>query len=389
MTEQLTETFLRAGFRAHFGRAARLFRSPARVNIIGEHTDYNDGLVMPTNTALYTWLAIAPRDDRHVRMYASRFKESVEVGLDDLRATPNGGWQEYPKGVLHVLQKRGFDLSGADILIAGDIPLGSGLSSSASLETAIGFAMLTCSEQEIDRRQLAVMCREAENDFVGVSCGIMDQYVVALCDRDDAMLLDCRTLDFELVPLSQNGSLVITHSGVAHRHREGGYNARKEECRQAATLLAGCLPHVRALRDVGCAELERERDRLGDLLYRRARHVVTEIDRVLRARQALADEDLASLGSIMTASHASLKDDFEVSCAEVDRLIEMILSCDNVYGSRMVGGGFGGCVVSLVDSDHVDAFIGEVRDWYRARHGRDPWHHVLEACDPVQEVARR
>jgi galactokinase len=386
MTELLTATTVLSESRARFGKSPRLFRSPARVNIIGEHTDYNDGLVMPTNTALYTWLAIAPRDDRRICMYASRFSESVEVSLDVLHATPNGGWQEYPKGVLHVLQKRGFDLPGADILIAGDIPLGSGLSSSASLETATAFAVLSCSTQEIDRRQLAVMCREAENDFVGVSCGIMDQYVVALCEKDNAMLLDCRTLDYELVPLSANGRFVIVHSGVAHRHREGGYNVRKEECRQATALLAERRPDIRALRDVDCAELDRERERLGDTLYRRARHVVTEIDRVRRARSALADEDLESLGSIMTASHASLRDDFEVSCAEVDRLVEMTLGCDAAYGSRQVGGGFGGCIVSLVDGGHVDAFIRQVRAWFREHRNTDPWYHVLEACNPVQEV---
>ena len=386
MTELLTATAVLSEFRAHFEGSARIFRSPARVNIIGEHTDYNDGLVMPTNTALHTWLAIAPRDDRQLRMYASRFNESVEVSLDDLRATPNGGWQEYPKGVLHVLQERGFELPGADILIAGEIPLGSGLSSSASLETVTAFAILSCSAHEIDRRQLAVMCREAENDFVGVSCGIMDQYVVALCAKDNAMLLDCRSLDYELVPLSGNGKFVIVHSGVAHRHREGGYNVRKEECREAASLLAARLPHVKALRDVECGELERERDRLGDRLYRRARHVVTEIDRVRRARTALADEDLEALGKVMSASHASLRDDFEVSCPEVDSLVEMTLACDSVYGARQVGGGFGGCIVSLVDAGHEDAYIGQVRDWFRKHRLADPWYHVLEPCDPVQEV---
>jgi galactokinase len=386
MTLPLTATDVRSEFRARFEKSARIFRSPARVNIIGEHTDYNDGLVMPTNTALHTWLAITPRDDRQLRMYASRFDESVEVSLDDLRATPHGGWQEYPKGVLHVLQKRGFDLPGADILIAGDIPLGSGLSSSASLETATAFAILSCSAHEIDRRQLAVMCREAENDFVGVSCGIMDQYVVALCEKDDAMLLDCRTLDYELVPLIANGTFVIVNSGVAHRHREGGYNVRKEECRQAAALLAERRPGIRALRDVDGPELEQERERLGERLYRRARHVVTEIDRVRRARSALIDGDLESLGGIMTASHASLRDDFEVSCTEVDELIEMTLGCDAVYGSRQVGGGFGGCIVSLVDGGQVDAFIRQVRDWFREHRGAEPWCHVLEPCDPVQEV---
>jgi galactokinase len=384
--EPLTPASLRSGFKAHFGGPARLFRSPARINIIGEHTDYNDGLVMPTNTDLHTWLAIAPRDDRIVRMYASRFSELAEVSLDDLHTSPNGGWQEYPKGVLQVLQRKGFELGGADILIAGDIPLGSGLSSSASLETAVGYAMLACADHHIDRRQLAISCREAENDFVGVSCGIMDQYVVAICENDHAMLLDCRSLDYELVPLSNAARLVIIDSGVAHRHREGGYNTRQDECRQATAVLANGEPGILALRDVSRTQLEAARDKLGGRLYRRARHVVTEIDRVRAARQALLEGDLASLGDAMTASHASLKDDFEVSCDAVDLLVDIALGCDGVLGSRMVGGGFGGCTVSLVDDGRVEAATAEICREYQRRCGVDPWHHILQPSDAVHEV---
>ena len=386
MADQLTQASVLSAFQSQFGNSARLFRAPARINIIGEHTDYNEGLVMPANTALHTWLAIAPREDRIVRMRALDFDQAVEVSLDTLQTNPNGGWQEYPKGVLHVLQDEGFDLRGADVLIAGEIPLGSGLSSSASLETVMAFAMLSCSAYDIDRCRLALMCREAENEFVGVSCGIMDQYVIALCSRDHAMMLDCRSLEYELVPLPANARLLIVNSGVEHRLREGSLNTRRQECEQATARLADSLPEIVALRDVGPAQLEIHRSTLGDRLYRRSKHVITEIQRVRTALQAMVNDDPVTLGQVMTASHTSLKNDFEVSCDELDALVDISLNCDGVYGSRMVGAGFGGCTVSLVDRKRVGQVIGEICCQYGKQLRRDPWCHVLEASDPVHEL---
>ena len=386
MNEAVTRTSVLAAFQSYFGRPARLFRAPARINIIGEHCDYNDGFVMPTNTALYTWLAIAPRTDRMVRILASDFDQEIEVGLDKICKDPNGGWQEYPKAVINTLLDEGFALCGADILISGEIPLGGGLSSSASLETVLAFALLSCSGIDVNRSQMALSCKTAENKFVGVACGIMDQYVISLCRKDQAMMLDCRSLAYEPVPLPLDACFLIVNSGVKHLLSEGGYNNRGDECVQATTLLAANTREITALRDVSMEKLESCRDELGDHLYRRSRHVVTEIQRTRKACQAMLNNDPATLGELMNQSHDSLRDDFEVSCTEVDSLVYIARNCDGVYGSRMVGAGFGGCTVSLVEREKADIVAVEICEKYRKILGQDPWYHVVEASDPVQEV---
>ena len=386
MADRFDQALILRTFQLLFGGTARLFRAPARINIIGEHTDYNDGLVMPANLDLFTWLAIAPRRDRTVRMHTLNFNETVTVHLDDLTANSNGGWQEYPKAVMHVLQHAGLKLGGADIVIAGDVPISSGLSSSAALESVVGFAMLSCTGQDIDRHHLALMCQQAENDFVGVSCGIMDQYVISVCRRSHAMMLDCRSLDYEFVPLPDDARILIINSGVQRRLREGSYNARRLECEQATARLSENLSNVTSLRDISREQLDQFSDSFGETLYRRSKHVVTENERVLSAMQAMRRDDLTALGQVMTASHQSLKDDFAVSCDELDFLVELALGCDGVYGSRMVGAGFGGCTVSIVDPGHVDSVIDNVCTAYAAQQGSKPWYHVLNTCDPVSEV---
>jgi galactokinase len=386
MNDTTTQASVLAEFQSKFGHPARLFRAPARINIIGEHCDYNDGFVMPTNTALYTWLAITPRDDRIVRILASDFDQMIELNLDDISRNPDGGWQEYPKAVLKTLQDEGFVLSGADILTSGEIPLGGGLSSSASLETVIAFAMLRCSGSNVNRRQMALSCRTAENEFVGVACGIMDQYVISLCGKDQAMMLDCRSLAFEPVPVPLNTRFLVVNSGIKHQLSEGGYNNRGDECEQAVKLLAAGTQETTALRDVSLEKLESCHSDLGDLLYRRCRHVVTEIQRTRDACQAMLNNDPDTLGKLMNQSHDSLKDDFEVSCAELDSLVDIARKCDGVYGSRMVGAGFGGCTVSLVEQEKVDSVVDEICKKYRKILGQKPWYHVVEGTDPVQEI---
>jgi len=386
MAGQLTRASFSAVFQQHFGRAALIFRAPARTNIIGEHTDYNDGLVMPVNMALHTWLAIAPRDDRLVRVRASDFDQLAEVNLDDIQQNPDGGWAEYPKGVLQVLQAHGFDLMGADVLIASEIPIGGGLSSSASLETAMAMAMLSISRHYVDRRQLALMCKEAENNFVGVSCGIMDQYIISLGSSGHAMMLDCRSMEFEQVPLPEAARLLVVHSGVQHRLDDGGFNTRQQECQQAVSMLGESHAGISALRDVSLGQLDSMQGKLGDVLYRRSRHVVTEIQRVRDALQAMVSDDPARLGLLMNESHESLKNDYEVSCDELDALVGIARSCDGVFGSRMVGGGFGGCTVSLVDAAKLDQVTSEISAAYGKLLGRPPWSRVVEASDPVMEL---
>jgi galactokinase len=341
---------------------------------------------MPANLDLYTWLAIAPRDDRVVCMHTLNFDEAVKFSLDDLTANPDGGWQEYPKAVMHVLQLEGFLLQGADIMIAGDVPLSSGLSSSAALESVVGFAMLSCMGEDVDRHRLALTCQQAENDYVGVSCGIMDQYVVSVCRRNHAMMLDCRSLEYELAPLPDDARILVINSGVQRRLREGSYNNRRIECEQATARLDESLSNIKALRDVNREQLESHRDVLGDKLYRRSKHVVTENERVRSALQAMTSDDMVTLGKVMTASHESLKKDFEVSCEELDFLVARALNCTGVYGSRMVGAGFGGCTVTVVDPAHVDRAVEEICREYETQYKRTPWHHVLDACDPVHEL---
>jgi galactokinase len=386
MPDSLTQASFLEAFRQQFGEPSHLFRAPARTNIIGEHCDYNDGLVMPVNMALHTWCAIAPRDDRRVRIRALSYDGLAETGLNDIRRDPGSGWQEYPKGVLHVLQSHGYELHGADIMIGTNIPIGGGLSSSASLETVVGMAALTIAGHKIDRSRLAWMCKEAENDFVGVSCGIMDQYVIALGKRNHAMKLDCRTMNYEQVPLPRGARLLVVHSGVQHSLSDGDYNSRQRECQQAVELLNRIYPDVSALRDVSVEQLQLQRAVLGEVLYHRSRHVVTEIQRVRDAHGAMVTNDRERLGQLMSASHDSLQNDYEVSCDEVNALVGIARSCSGVYGSRMVGAGFGGCTVSLIETGVADRVVEEITGRYEEVLGQPPWYQLVEAADPVSEL---
>jgi galactokinase len=387
LTSPFNQAAVLEAHRQHFGEPEHLFRAPARVNIIGEHTDYNDGFVMPANADLYTWLAITRRDDRVVRLFTLNFDELVELSLDNLEATPGGGWQEYARGVLQVLQLDGVRLSGADILIAGEVPLRSGLSSSAAMETVIGLAMLACAGHDIDRARLAMLCQKAENEFVGVSCGIMDQFVVATCPKDHAIKLDCRSLESESERLPTNADFLIVHSGVDRQLGDNNYNQRRRECEQAVASLGDAFPGVTALRDVSVKQLESVRDSMDSTLYRRAHHVVTENDRVGAAFKAMREHDLRALGRALNASHASLRDDFEISCKPLDDLVDIATGCEGVYGSRMMGGGFGGCTISIVDPQQTAGVVSRIGAAYRAMHGRVPWHHVLGPTDPVTELS--
>jgi galactokinase len=246
--------------------------------------------------------------------------------------------------------------------------------------------MLSVAGQDVDRHRLALLCQQAENDFVGVSCGIMDQYVISVCRRSHAMMLDCRSLEYELVPLPDDARMLIINSGVQRRLREGSYNTRRLECEQATARLNESLTNISSLRDIGREQLDQFSDTLGETLYRRSKHVVTENERVLSAMQAMRRDDLTALGQVMTASHQSLRDDFAVSCDELDFLVDLALGCDGVYGSRMVGAGFGGCTVSIVDPIHIDSVINTVGAAYAAQYGSKPWYHVLQTCEPVGEV---
>jgi galactokinase len=370
-------------FVRRFGRLPKLFRAPGRVNIIGGHTDYNEGFVLPTTTGLHTWVAIAPRADRTLRAFACKFDSMEEIDLDRIERIGDAQWCEYVKGVASVLEGAGYPLCGADLVVDGDIPMGGGLSSSASLEVVLAFALLDCAGVAIDRGELAQLCQRAETDFVGARCGIMDQYVISRCANDRAMMLDCRSLEFHSVALPADARFLVVDTGVSHRLPAGEYNSRREECEKAVALLASEIPQLGALRDLDLAQLEDKKKLLDDRHYRRCRHIVSEIQRVKDAYAALQRGDVLQLGKLITASHVSLRDDYEISCAELDALVAIMNACPEVYGSRLVGGGFGGCVVCLVDSPHLDRVMDKVRTEYGALLGRPPWAHAVTPSDPV------
>ena len=376
---------LKEAFAGHYGGRAepRVYRAPGRVNLIGEHTDYNDGFVMPAAIDFYTRVAAAPREDRKLVLRSENFGESVEFDLDETDPRPRGHWSDYPRGVAVVLERAGVRLRGAELLIRGEVPIGAGLSSSAAIEVATAFALADVSGAEVGRAELAKLCQRAENEFVGVRCGLMDQFISCHGRAGHALLLDCRTLDYALLPLPAGVRLVVCNTMVRHELAGGEYNVRRAQCEEGVRLLARVLPGVRALRDVTTAELERLKGELPPVVYRRCRHVVGEDERVLAARGALERGDLAEFGRLMGESHRSLRDDYEVSCRELDLMVELARAQGGVYGARMTGGGFGGCTVNLVGADFVDDFRRGVGRGYEEATGVRPEIYV---CAPAEGV---
>jgi galactokinase len=358
-----------AEFRRVFGNAPRLYRAPGRVNLIGEHTDYNDGFVLPAALELATFAAVAARSDRRLRVRTLLMNDTSEFDLDEKDPQPRKDWSDYVRGVALMLERAGHRLTGVDMLLDGNVPVGSGLSSSAALEVAVGYALLATAGIVIDLKALALVCQQAENEFVGMRCGIMDQFIACHGAVGQALLIDCRSLDSRLVPIDPKARLVICNTMVHHEHVASEYNARRRDCERAVKLLKAALPDIRALRDVSPAELERHAGRLPELVYRRCRHVVTENDRTTRAAAALEAGDLDLVGQFMSESHASMRDDFEITVPEVDRMVELNSAVPGVFGARMTGGGFGGCTISLVEAGAVERFEAAVEPAYRAATG--------------------
>jgi galactokinase len=377
---------LQIAFRQRYGAEARVYRAPGRVNLIGEHTDYNDGFVMPVAIEYSVWIAIAPRDDRKLVLYSENFSQSAEIDLDEPDSRPRGQWSDYVQGVAVMLQEAGRLLRGANMLIRGEVSIGSGLSSSAAIEVASGFALLENSELPVDRVSLAKLCRRAENEFVGARVGIMDQFVSCCGQTGQALMLDCRSLDYRLLPIPSNVSLVICNTMVKHDLAIGEYNTRRAECEEGVRRLSRRLPHVRALRDVRVEDLDRYRSDLPQTIYKRCRHVVTENKRVRDATVALQKADLATFGRLMAESHVSLKDDYEVSCPELDLMVELAGQVEGVYGARMTGGGFGGSTVNLVDQRTVEEFQRRVASAYEKSTGLSPQTLVSAAAEGAGEV---
>jgi galactokinase len=364
----------------------RIFRAPGRVNLIGEHTDYNDGFVLPAAINFSTWVTLAPLQDNCLEIFSENFNEQITIGLGDADIKPRGQWSDYVIGVAVVLQKTGHSLRGAHLKIRGEVPIGAGLSSSAALEVATACALVANSNLNIDRLELAKLCRRAENEFVGARVGIMDQFVSLHGKANKALLLDCRSLDYELRPMSTDTSLVVCNTMVKHELASSEYNQRREECEAGVKHLAQMLPNVAALRDVTLEQLEQYGKDMPEVIYRRCRHVVTENARVLEAAEALDREDLNRFGQLMYESHRSLRDDYEVSCEELDLMVELASKTEGVYGARMTGGGFGGCTVNLVAREQEETFKRFVAEGYECETSLKPEIFVCEPSEGAGEV---
>ncbi len=351
-----------------------LFRAPGRVNLIGEHTDYNDGFVLPVAIDRAAWVAAAPRQDRQVRLLACTLGREAGFDLDGLRPDPEARWTNYVRGVLALLERAGYRLGGLDLAYGGDVPIGAGLASSAAVEVAVAVSACHLFGVELPVLELAHLCWQAEHEFVGTRCGLMDQLIALLGQKDHALLLDCRHLTWEPLPLPPAVALVVCDTGRRRYLADSAYNERRAQCEEGARRLG-----VAALRDLDVETFESRAVTLPPLLRKRCRHVVHENDRTLHAAGSLRRGDLVALGQLMNASHASLRDLYEVSCEELDLMAALARSQPGCWGARMTGAGFGGCVVALVEGSAVDPFIRAVGPLYERQALRSPAFYVCRA----------
>jgi galactokinase len=370
---------VRAAFARCFGKPpAFVVRAPGRVNLIGEHTDYNGGFVLPMAIDRWVSLALAPRSDRRVRVASAEFEETTEFSLDDLG--PRGsGWTHYVKGTAWALAEAGHALEGWEGVVSGDVPMGAGLSSSAAFEMAVARAFTCVSGFAWDPVAMALVAQRAENAWVGVGCGIMDPLISGCGRAGHALLLDCRSLESRPVPLPAETAVVVLDTATRRSLSHSGYNERRAQCESAAIAFG-----VAALRDVAVAQLGALRHCVDDTLFRRARHVVTENARTLAAADVLAAGGAGSMGRLMDESHASLRDDFAVSTPPIEAMVRAARETPGCVGARMTGGGFGGCVVALVESGAVATFEALAVERYRRETGLEPRVYVCRGTDGVE-----
>ena len=379
---RLAKTFL-----TRFGAWPRLFRAPGRVNLIGEHTDYNDGFVLPAAIDLYTWTAIAGRKDSRLRVHSENLKETSEIDLADPDRRARKHWSDYVQGVALMLQEAGVSLRGADIAIYSNIPSGAGLSSSAALEVSVASALLGIAGHSLEKMEIAKLCQRAEKEFVGAKVGIMDQFAACFGSAGHALLLDCRSLKFQQLLLPANVALIICNTMVRHEHAGGEYNRRRAQCEEGVRTLQHYFPSAKALRDVTLENLQAHRGDVPEIIYERCHHVISENDRVLRFADALAAGDLAMIGCCMAESHLSMKNDFQITCEEVDEMVDIARRQNGAIGSRMTGGGFGGCTVNLVNTEAAKDFKRTVSEEYRRFTQIDVEIYEVKAGAGVTEVA--
>ncbi|GAA0759406.1 galactokinase [Clostridium sartagoforme] len=387
MRKEINDTFKRV-----FGEKenCRTFFSPGRVNLIGEHTDYNGGNVFPCALSFGTYGVISLRDDKIVRMYSSNFEDLgvIEFNLDDIKYEKSHDWVNYPKGVIDVMKKHGYDINkGFDVAIYGNIPNGAGLSSSASLELLMAVMMDKLFELNIDRVDLVKFSQEAENKFVGVNCGIMDQFAIGMGKGNNAILLDCNTLKYNYCPVElKNEILVIANTNKRRGLADSKYNERRSECEKALEELKTKLS-INSLGELSIEEFENNKDLIdSEIRIKRAKHAVYENQRTLMAKEALEKNDLITFGKLMNESHISLRDDYEVTGIELDTLVELAWNHEATIGARMTGAGFGGCTVALINKDSVEDFIEKVGQGYKEKIGYEASFYIANIGDGTREI---
>lgn len=372
----------------------RVFASPGRVNLIGEHTDYNGGYVFPAALTMRTAIALRVCPGNIIRLAATDLPDRVEADINKLEAYKDLNWGDYQLGVAYILKQEGYDIVGCDMLYDDTVPHGGGLSSSAAIEVATALAFTTLSNEKngintpVDMVEMAKLSQKAENVYIGVNCGIMDQFASALGKKDHVIFLNCRNLSYELVPLKLNGySIVIANTNKKRSLTEGKYNERRSQCEVAVEILKGYLPNITCLGDVSIEEFNTYKDKIEDITIRnRAEHVISENDRVLNSVKALNSGDLIKFGQLMNASHDSLRDLYEVTGVELDTLVEEARKIKGTIGSRMTGAGFGGCTVSIVKNESIDEFIEKVGKAYTDRVGLFASFYVSSTGDGGVEI---
>ena len=367
----LDSTALRRQHAERFSAEPAVFLAPGRVNLIGEHTDYAGGFVMPAAIDFGTLAAVSLRSDGRLVVCSENLGEELSVALDELPERGRRHWSDYPLGVVWALREAGVPVPGLSLSVNGDVPLGAGLSSSASIEVATALAVLHAAGRDFPRTEMAQLCQRAENVYVGASVGIMDQFIACNGAEDHALLLDCRSLEYRLAPIPPGVSLVIANTMVKHAHAGGEYGIRRAEVEEGTAILRRHRPAIQLLRDATPEDLERWGAEMPENVLRRCRHIVTENLRTVAAADALEAGNLNRLGVLMAAAHVSYRDDFEASCAEADAMVEAAQQLPGLIGARLTGGGFGGCTVNLVDAARAGEFAERLHEAYRAATGID------------------
>jgi galactokinase len=364
-----TEAILRQFADAFEGHSpSAIARAPGRVNLIGEHTDYNDGYVLPMAMDRSTFVAVRPRNDGRIRVHATAFRQTAEWPLEDLGPPGEPAWANYVKGTAAMLLQHGTELCGADLLIVSELPIGGGVSSSAALEASTAKALLTVAGDFVEPVQLALLCQKAEHEYAHSPCGIMDQFIVLLAHPGCALLLDCRTRSYDQLPFNPPGaSIVVMDTQVKHSIGGSQYPVRVQQCRAGVDFFHRMDRSVKALRDVHENAIRSHADEMDPVVAARCRHVVAENHRVLRAAEAMRSGAFHEFGQLMVESHRSLREDYEVSCDELNALVDLACSIDGVYGARMTGGGFGGCAIALVDDQAIDRLNKAIGERYNGR----------------------